>query len=427
MKPGDVVNTLKESGYVEDQVLSAITEGLECYNSIASSLGDKSSEPTSNACLIAAKAGVSSSLERDFTTANGTQGSLRCPFAKSNNKTTENGTSNGVEDPLKLPNGGTCGHEDLDPIKTELNDRRSSQAGSATSSYGRCPTARCPIRFLDKHSPEEVAEFIEKHKHDLPRSHTICVKRYQRNSESMRKLDAKYGSLINMVRGLGEKHQAFLPGNNVQNGAPTASGSTERVEKWAEDFSSRTAEQQINPAVEKDVTEDGDERKGHFDRPLREVRVGESPSRPWGIHVPLNYQRAVSPPWSPAAPVPFSGDQQVNNLPDQPPAEASTTTPPAPKAPTGRCPFGHGAGQRDSKNALETEKVQSQKETTNVADAVEKNAGDRTVPKDETVNTNPNPAPPPANIVFNGPVFFGYSAEQTASFLQQLGAVLNKP
>jgi hypothetical protein len=37
--------------------------------------------------------------------------------------------------------------------------------------------------------------------------------------------------------------------------------------------------------------------------------------------------------------------------------------------------------------------------------------------------------PPPAHITFNGPVFFGYSAEQTASLMQQLGnlANFNKP
>jgi hypothetical protein len=32
----------------------------------------------------------------------------------------------------------------------------------------------------------------------------------------------------------------------------------------------------------------------------------------------------------------------------------------------------------------------------------------------------------PSHITFNGPVFFGYSAEQTASLMQQLGS-LGKP
>ena len=54
----------------------------------------------------------------------------------------------------------------------------------------------CPIRFLDQHSPEEVATYFEKHKHELPRSHEVCVRRYQKNEEQIRKLDAKYGSPV---------------------------------------------------------------------------------------------------------------------------------------------------------------------------------------------------------------------------------------
>ena len=36
----------------------------------------------------------------------------------------------------------------------------------------------CPIRFLDQHSPVEAATYFENHKHEIPRSHEICVKRY---------------------------------------------------------------------------------------------------------------------------------------------------------------------------------------------------------------------------------------------------------
>ena len=36
-----------------------------------------------------------------------------------------------------------------------------------------------------------------------------------------------------------------------------------------------------DPAVENAADQHDEQRQSHFDRPLREVRVGESPSRPW--------------------------------------------------------------------------------------------------------------------------------------------------
>jgi hypothetical protein len=128
-------------------------------------------------------------------------------------------------------------------------------------------TAKCPIRYLDQHSPEEVAQYFENHKHEIPRSHEICVKRYQTNTESIRQLDAKYGSLVNMIQGLGVKHKPLLPTEDH-----------ERVENWAEKLS-----------------HDEEDREGHFERPLKEIRVGESPSRPWGISVPIDTPQAEKP------------------------------------------------------------------------------------------------------------------------------------
>ncbi|PYH91284.1 hypothetical protein BO71DRAFT_401510, partial [Aspergillus ellipticus CBS 707.79] len=347
IKHPDVVKALAQSGNVGDLALTAITEGLTCYQSIippheAKQLSDL------NSCLVATRAGVPAPLEKDFTT-KGTQGSLRCPFAKHNIKTSENGVSNGIEDHPKDQNGDACGHGDLDPIKAEQSDRRSSRAPSTRSSATRCPVSRCPIRYLDQHSPEEIADYVERHKHEIPRSHAICVQRYQRDSQTMRHLDAKYGSLINMIQGLSAKHRAFLP-DPSQSGTAPSSSSAERVEKWAQEVGLKS---DLHPPIkEEEGEQEEEERKGHFDRPLREIRVGESPSRPWGIPVPMTpLPPTTFAPHSPAAPAAASIDPASAKTPNPAAADPSSMAPlgdPAPGPPEtapkkGRCPFGHGA------------------------------------------------------------------------------------
>lgn len=428
LKAPDVVNTLAESGHVGESVVTALREGLNCYQSVPRPPNDDLLT-YSNPCVVATKAGNPSRLEKDFTT-KGTQGGLRCPFAKPNNYASENGAVNGVEDALGLQNGDACGHKDHDPIKIEQNEKRSIQTGSTRSS-ARCPISRCPIRFLDQHSPEEVADYVERHKHEIPRSHAICVSRYQRDSQSMRQLDTKYGSLINMIRGLSVKHQAFLP--NGQNGAPASNSYAERVEKWAEGVH-RTPRQDMHPAT-KEEAEEGhfkEERKGHFDRPLREIRVGESPSRPLGIPVPPVDAPPASRPHSPAAPVPQSANAEPNQGSDNAADDASVvplreTTPnesgaPVPPAPPRRCPFGHGAPQPARPKLEPDNETIRNGETRNQATCADKDTG-----KVPDGLPQPDPTAPPATIVFNGPVFFGYSPEQTALFLQQLGNLGQKP
>lgn len=365
----DIVKNLTESGNVGEARLLAITEGLGVYNSFHE---------------VATRAG---SLERDFTT-RGTRGSLRCPFSKSPNLSSENGV-NGIETPLPAQNGDTCAYQHLDPIKEEQEERRSSLAPSARSSSTRCRASRCPIRFLDQHRPEEIADYVERHKHEIPRSHAVCVKRY---SNSSRQMDAKYGGLTNMIRGLSEKHQAFLPGRGSQ---AATSSSAERVEKWAED---------VKPQTPGEAAADNDEeRKGHFDRPLRDIRVGESPSRPWGIHVP-----APSP-----APEPTTQSPPAPALAVDKPSDDVAADAPMP-APKGRCPFGHGAGAPPpDPRPIDTETIRKE-------EPVE--TPDATNMKEERPNED-LPKSSSANVVFNGPVFFGYSAEQTAAFMQQLGSV----
>ena len=384
-----------------------------------------------HACIVATRAGTPANLEKDFTT-KGTQGTLRCPFSKPNNKASENGAVNGVEDAFKAPNGDACGHADLDPIKAEINERRSSQAGSARSSSARCPISRCPIRFLDQHTPEEVADYVERHKHEIPRSHAICASRYSKDSQS---IDAKYGNLISMVRGLSVKHQAFLP--QRQKSTSASSSSAERVEKWAESVD-RIPEPEMHPAI-KEEDEEGhfeaeEQRQGHFDRPLREIRVGESPSRPWGIPVPppaaaaagpspMSPVSSTSPPIAPPFMKPKPPDNVVNGDHG---AKPHPMTPNGAEAAPRRCPFGHGAPKLEmtkpemtkpemTKPEMvepETEKTIRNEEVKEVTDQVEdQGPPDPKHPKPEA----------PGNIVFNGPVFFGYSPEQTAAFIQQLG------
>ncbi|KAL5045124.1 hypothetical protein BDW71DRAFT_198544 [Aspergillus fruticulosus] len=377
LNPMDVVKDLSESGNVGDLSLAAITEGVGIYKSFVGPDDDISTG------VVATRAG---SLERDFTT-KGTRGSLRCPFSKPYSLSSENEV-NGIETALPSQNGDTCGFQHLDPIKEEQMERRSSQAPASVRSSNRCPASRCPIRFLDQHSAEEIADYVERHKHEIPRSHAICVKRY---SNSSRQLDAKYGDLTNMIRGLSRKHQAFLPGRR---NSQTASSSAERVEKWAEEVKPQI------PVAEDEGIENDEDRKGHFDRPLQEVRVGESPSRPWGIHVPI-------PP--PAIEPTTQSPPAVDQATDKPLDDVATG---ATKA---RCPFGHGGGVRPpDHSAKETETVRKEPATT--PDTTNTN---ETKP---TGTKNP-PNSSTANIVFNGPVFFGFSPEQTAAFVQQLGSL----
>ncbi|GFN13937.1 hypothetical protein AtubIFM55763_009965 [Aspergillus tubingensis] len=423
IKPPDVVKALAESGNVGDLALTAITEGLTCYQSI---IPPHESRQLSefDSCLVATRAGVPAPLEKDFTT-KGTQGSLRCPFAKHNNKTSENGVSNGTHSPLKDQNGDACGHADLDPIKAEQSDRRSSRAPSTRSSATRCPVSRCPIRYLDQHSPEEIADYVERHKHEIPRSHAICVQRYQRDGQTMRQLDAKYGSLINMIQGLSAKHKAFLP-EPSQNGTAPSSSSAERVEKWAQEVDMKS---DMHPPIKEEQEEEAaaeqedEERKGHFDRPLREIRVGESPSRPWGIPVPVSpLPPTASPPQSPPpAPVATSIDAVTSKVPNAAPAGLSSMPPPGNTAPAppanapkkGGCPFGHGAPSGD-KPPAKMETIPTPAKVDKADEPAEKKNG-------ELPGEPPSPSnKPAANIVFNGPVFFGFSAEQTAAFMQQL-------
>ena len=208
-------------------------------------------------CPVTHKTTDQEDFEHDFTTP-GKIGNLECPFAKM--------AQNGLHTP----------NSQQDPIAAEFHADTVS-----TTTPSAAPVGVCPIRFLDKHSPEEIAQYFENHKHEIPRSHEVCVKRYQKNEQSIRLLDAKYGNLVNMIQGLGTKHKQYLPETDKESTAKEDGSHDEAMEKWAEDVS--------KSGIKSDPPQDsGEERVSHFERPLREIRVGESPSRPWGISVPVD-------------------------------------------------------------------------------------------------------------------------------------------
>lgn len=174
-----------------------------------------------------------------------------------------------------------------DPIAAEARNAGASSPPPSVNGV----TSKCPIRFLDKHSPEELAEYFSHHKHEIPRSHEICVRRYQSNSESIRQLDAKYANLASLIQDLGVKHQPMLTTNEGDDHMGIAKSSAEKVEEWAENLKELSTDANMEDTISQTKP---DSRLGVFDRPFKEIRVGESPSRPWGIPVPFPERQAQS-------------------------------------------------------------------------------------------------------------------------------------
>ncbi|KAH7092992.1 hypothetical protein FB567DRAFT_160762 [Paraphoma chrysanthemicola] len=358
-----------------------------------------------------------SPLEKDFTTT-GTPSKLGCPFA-----------SSGRGSPLATPRSSASrlsmrGRRSkrpsfTDPIRAEIcgNDPASAEPSVAASGSA----AVCPIRFLDQHDPEEVAKYFEKHKHELPRSHEVCITRFQSNQESIEQLDRKYGNLVNMIQGLGQKHQAWLPEEpedmQEEPGVEVLSDgkADAKVEKWAKAVSESLHEGgQATLSGEEPPEHPLDEtRTAHFDRPMKEVRVGESPSRPWGITIPPKYTDAHSsssvgsaPTASP--PIPLKTDRPIGETPQK----------------AGKCPFDHAAmGKTPDKNTqLPGPHTRSQPEPTTPRPPPPHDRSNERDPRQETRAPEPHQAVP--QMVFNGPVFLGYPPDQLLMLLQNsnLGA-----
>ncbi|KAI0997981.1 hypothetical protein K3495_g10208 [Podosphaera aphanis] len=204
--------------------------------------------------------------------------SQKCPFSNFNTQTKpevkskKNHIRINVE-PREKSEKGSLIQSPFDPISAALCGNKSPLSAPAST--------KCPIRFLNQHSPEEIAQYLETHKHEIPRSHAICVKRQQKNEKHVRNLDAKYGSLANIIQGLGQKHKPLLP--EKKDSPENGSVSSQRLQTWAQNLST----DEIEHEDEHEARENDHNREPRSDRQLKEVRVGESPSRPWGISVPV--------------------------------------------------------------------------------------------------------------------------------------------
>ena len=355
-------DTIQKARTVEEVLsLETVREALQACKIVKSRM-HISRTTAIRKCPVTHQATDQEDFEHDFTTP-GVQGNLQCPFA----------TMAQTTDPR---NGET------DPIAAEFHAEQ-------TSIPSPTQPGKCPIRFLDQHSPEEVAKYFENHKHEIPRSHEVCVKRYQQNEQSIRQLDARYGNLVSMIQGLGTKHKQYLPTDQRSEGDHDGPRSVEAVQKWADTVSDKAVPDLAVPdpdvelePVEEQHANDKEERKPHFERPLREIRVGESPSRPWGISVPAGQKASQSAMLSDRGTEPVSlACSEVSAKPVKTPVPVAE----------GVVPNGlHKVDIRDLK-------------------------------EDKDVHNQPSSLPKAGGqhqIVFNGPVFFGYSAEQAAVMLQ---------
>ncbi|KAF2642608.1 hypothetical protein P280DRAFT_467935 [Massarina eburnea CBS 473.64] len=381
-----------------------------------------------------------SHLEKDFTTS-GTPSRLGCPFASSSARQSPLATPQSTSSRMSLKGRRSKRPSFNDPIRADIcgNDAISASASASIAGSG----AVCPIRFLDQHAPEDVAKYFEKHKHELPRSHEVCIGRFQTNTESIRQLDRKYGNLVSMIQGLGEKHQAWLPEEpeDAEDAPEDASKTDVKVEKWATAVTS-SLHSSTPPGEEETPEVAADEvRTARFDRPLKEIRVGESPSRPWGIQIPAKYTNADS-------------SSSVGSAPTASPPLPLEMSRPATAAAekTGQCPFsilvrsdGSKVKEHDPATDVGVEAnaeaplsrrgqpVQPQAEAEAESELPESEPEPQHEPQHEpqpepkaepaevkAERKSPEPETPKVvpQIIFNGPVFLGYPPEQLAILLQ---------
>lgn len=375
---------------------------------------------------------VKTPMEKDFTIA-GTPSRLGCPFASTSGRGSSLATPRSSTSRLSQRGRRSKRPSFNDPIRAEICGNDPASASGDPSVAGSGSAAVCPIRFLDQHDPEEVAKYFEKHKHELPRSHEVCITRFQSNQESIEQLDRKYGNLVNMIQGLGQKHQAWLPEEpedaieeEPEVDMPTDRKADAKVEKWAKAVSASLHDS--TPAEDEDPVDPGEgARTAQFDRPMKEVRVGESPSRPWGITIPTKYTDANSsssvgsaPTASP--PIPLKTDRPIGETPQKS---------------AGKCPFDHTAFGKtpDKQTARPMSHAPAFAPTTPRAYAAESHPGmqdqSQEQSKPQPQHRDQAPKPPIASnaipqMVFNGPVFLGYPPDQLIAILQNsnLGAPL---
>ena len=376
----------------------------------SSSMGTKSDDPREHTS-------ASTALEQDFTI-EGKKGNLQCPFSQMaiiDNMSPANHHDGSIE------HNDQTAHPSSDPMCAAMYADSTSQSACPAGAH----PSKCPIRFIDQHSPEEIAHYVETHKHELPRSHEVCLRRYQKNEVQIRKLDSKYGNIVSMIEGLTQLHTPMLPEDEYRDeaqldGAEVSQqqavedadhASTRRVQNWADEIC-------LTDDLERHEDSAGTEidRQSHFDRPLKEIRVGESPTRPWGISVPI---------YEPNDPVPgpsFSPPPAPVRIPS-PRATVSEAHPPR----VGRCPFGYS---NDDEPELRPSVEEEGKVEPPRTPQTPNHRGPLSSPlpkpgAQSATHTQPAFLVPDAikvngstpQMVFTGPVFIGYPMEQAIQFM----------
>ncbi|KAF1998300.1 hypothetical protein P154DRAFT_536502 [Amniculicola lignicola CBS 123094] len=351
-------------------------------------------------------------LERDFTTP-GTPSRLGCPFPAGV------GRRSSLATPRSSPSRVSFGRRSKrpsfnDPIRAEICGNDIVAVSASVSIEGSA--AVCPIRFMDQHKPEEVAKYFENHKHELPRSHEVCIKRFQSNAESIEQLDRKYGNLVSMIQGLGEKHQAWLPAEPDEDevNPDEAIQADTKVGKWAEEVTDSLRNPTPDEEERPDEVEE-DARSTRFDRPFKEIRVGESPSRPWGIQIPARYTNdgssssVGSAPTASPPPFPLNTDQPIGITPQK----------------SGKCPFDHramaaGANPIDTPKAMHPEATpyQTPAAPSHPLPSEPKFRGPSSPDHTEQPKRSDDAPRGIPQMVFNGPVFLGYPPDQLMAIFQ---------
>lgn len=394
----------------QHQIALVIRDGRRVANQLAS-LGEsskttESTRDTYSRTSNERRSSMSTALEQDFTV-QGKRGNLQCPFSQGpENRDVSDGQQH-AQEPLD-----ETSHLSADPICATMYEESTSQTQGTNGGGG----SKCPIRYMDQHSPEEIANYVETHKHELPRSHEVCLRRYQHNEDQIRKIDSKYGNIVSMIEGLGQLHQSMLPETEQENACQgeVDQASNERVHNWANAVTGTT-----DPEDHQDSPAEGQvegDREGRFDRPLKEVRVGESPSRPWGISVPV-YEPVDHEDGEPFSPPP---------APVRMPSPSQSAQTPAKMG--GKCPFDHtklqglmGGGPPPKPEAKCPVTPQPPQEPS-FAPAGEQQPRPQPSHLGQPAFISPEAAKASSTaggpqMIFTGPVFIGYPVDQALQIL----------
>ena len=212
-----------------------------------------------------------------------------------------------------------------------------------------------------------------------------------------------------MIQGLVLKHQPILATKERDTSDIIESESIDKVRRWATACSDN-----ITAPVNENNEDLRETRMGIFDRPLKEIRVGESPSRPWGIQVPYVEELALSTRSEGLPEVePISSVQLSQSCIDQLPEDV-----PVPTIEVGRCPFGHDKAKAGSVEGLVKASSSSRTESRGTRSRSASKHGSYRTRQPSRVSTRGKSKPEQPRMIFTGPVFIGYTTEQVTELLQ---------